>query len=361
MADLFDYMTLRGGLSFRASPADEADYYIISKIGCPDLTGIVPSDEKEAAVGDAVAAYRSRTGNTGASLGVGASQQVLSCFYRLPSVPRYRSLMLSGYRNISDPAKTEQFSSLTVRLPDGTRCVTFRGTDDTIIAWKENFRMSVADAVPAQEDALRYLRWAMGAYDGSFVVCGHSKGGNLAVYASSMLPQDLQDRIVSVYSFDGPGFRDAFLKQAGYRRMLPKIHTLVPQNSIVGMLLSTGEDPEVVTSGSFGFRAHDGFTWEVSGTRFARSRALSPSSAMFRKAMRETLSGMSQKERETFIEDFFQIMTSTGAFTLTDLTEIDLRRALEIVQSLSQNREVHKFALSFLTNCFADLRRLRKN
>ena len=361
MADLFDYMDWRGDLSFQNSPANEADYYLISKIGCPDLTGMVPGDEQEAALDEVVKDYTAQTGNDRVAREVATSQRVLDSFYRLPSVPRFRPLMLSGYRRINNLENTEQFSALTVRIPDGARFVTFRGTDDNIFAWKENFRMAVIDTIPAQEDALRYLRWAMDAYEGDFIVCGHSKGGNLAVYASSMLPRELQERIAGVYSFDGPGFRDAFLKQEGYLRILPKLHSLIPQNSIVGLLLSTGKAPELVTSKCFGAKAHDGFTWEVLGTRFVRSEALSSSSAMFQKAMKETLSGMSQEERVAFIEDFFQIMTSTGAFTLTDLTEIKLRHALEIVQSLGQNKEVQKFALSLIANYFADFRRKRKS
>ena len=360
MADLSDYMDWRGDLSFRNSPANEADCYLISKIGCPNLTGIVPADEQEAPLGKVVEAYRAKNGKAGASLGITTSPKVVDSFYRLPSVPRFQSLMLSGYRKIDDSNNTEQFSALTVRIPDGTRYITFRGTDDNIFAWKENFRMSIVDTIPAQEDALRYLRWAMDAYDGSFIVCGHSKGGNLAVYAASMLPQDLQDRIISVYNFDGPGFRDDFLKQEGYLRILPKLTSLIPQNSIVGLLLSTGKDPEIVISDCFGAKAHDGFTWKVLGTSFVRSEALSPSSALFQEAMNKTLSRMNLEERDEFIEDFFRIMTSTGAFTLTDLTEIKLRRALELAQSLNQDKEVHKFTLTLISNYFADFCSKRK-
>ncbi len=359
MADLFDYMDWRGDLSFQDSPANEADYYLISKIGCPNLTDLVPCDEREVPLEETAEAYRARAGSDSASFGIATSPQVLRSFYRLPSVPRFRSLMLSGYRRISDLDNTEQFSALTVRIPDGIRIITFRGTDDNIFAWKENFRMAVTDTIPAQDDALRYLRWAMDAYDGSFIVCGHSKGGNLAVYASSMLPENLQERIIGVYSFDGPGFRDAFLRQEGYLRIFPKLHSLIPQNSIVGLLLSTGKEPEIIKCGCFGAKAHDGFTWEVLGTGFVRSEALSPSSAMFRKAMHETLTGMNLEERTAFIDDFFQIMTSTGAFTLTDLTEIKLRNALEIVQSLSQDEEVHRFASALISNFAADFRRKR--
>ena len=305
---------------------------------------------------EVVASFRAQTGNQDVSLGISQSPQVMESFYRLPSVPRFQPLMLSGFRRKEKPDRTEQFSALTIRIPDCPRILTFRGTDDTILAWKENFQMAVMDAVPAQEDALRYLRWAMDAYKGDFILCGHSKGGNLAIYAASMLPSEQQDRIVAVYNFDGPGFRDAFLKEEGYRRILPKLHSLVPQNSMVGLLLSSGKDPEIVACNCFGVRAHDGFTWEVLGKGFKRVEALNPSSVMFRKVMNETLSGMSMEARKAFINDFFQIMTSTGAFTLTDLTEVKFLSALEIAGSLSRNKEMQKFASNMISNTLADLR-----
>ena len=351
-----DYLDWRGDLSFQVDPANEADYYLISKIGCPDLTGIVPADAQEVPLPEAVASFRARAGDRDVSLGVSQSPQVMESFYRLPAVPRFQPLMLSGFRKKENPDRTEQFSALTVRIPNGPRIITFRGTDDTILAWKENFQMAVMDAVPAQEDALRYLRRAMDAGGGDFIVCGHSKGGNLAVYAASMLPPEMQDRIAAVYNFDGPGFQDAFLREDGYRRLLPKLRFLVPQNSVIGMLLSSGKEPEVVACNCFGVRSHDGFTWEARAKGFLRAEALSPGSVVFRKVMNETLSGMSLEAREAFINDFFQIMTSTGAFTLTDLTEVKLLGALEIAGSLSRNKEVHKFASDMISNTLADLR-----
>lgn len=359
MAFLLDYLDWRGDLSFALDPVNEADLYLISKIGCPDLTGLVPADGREVPLKEVVDGYRAQTEKSGAPLGVATSPLVMESFYRLPTVPRFRSLTLSGYWRIDDHENTEQFSALTVRIPDGPRCVTFRGTDDTLHAWKENFHMAVMDTVPAQADALRYLLWAMAAYEGSFIVCGHSKGGNLAVYAASLLPQKMQDRIIAVYDFDGPGFQDAFLKQDGYRRILPRLHSIVPENSIVGMLLSTGKEPEVAACDSFGAKAHDGFTWKVLGTGFVRARGLSSSSVLFNRAMDETVAHMSQQEREAFIEDLFDIMTSTGAFTLTDLTEMRLRSALDLVRSLGRDKEVQKFALNMLSNSLTDIRKRR--
>lgn len=354
MAFIFDYLDWRGDLSFQIDPANEVDYYLISKIGCPDLTGLVSTDVRETALTEVVDAYRVKEGNN--SLGAATSPKVLKSFYRLPTVPRFQSLMVSGFRRTNDLGNTEQFSALTVRIPDGPRIVTFRGTDDNIFAWKENFHMSIMETVPAQEDALDYLRWVLDTFDGNVIICGHSKGGNLAIYASAMLPEELQARITAIYDFDGPGFQDAFLKNEGYMRILSKVHSLIPQNSIVGVLLSKGNDQEIIACDNFGIKAHDGFNWKVFCDHFVRAEELSPSSARFRRAMAETLSGMSQADREAFIDDFFQIMTSTGALTLTDLTETKLGSAMELARSLGKNKEVQKLALSMISNALADIR-----
>lgn len=142
MAVLFDYLNWRGDLGFSLDPANEADLYLISKIGCPDLTGLVPGDEGEVPLREAVDAYRARMEQSAVPLGAATSASVVQSFFRLPTVPRFQSLMLSGFRRIDDHENTEQFSALTVRIPDGPRCVTFRGTDDNIFAWKEHFHMA---------------------------------------------------------------------------------------------------------------------------------------------------------------------------------------------------------------------------
>ena len=146
MSVLLDYLDWRGDLSFQVDPVNEADYYLISKIGCPDLTGLVPSDAQEVPLPEVVASFRAQTGNQDVTLGVSQSPQVMESFYRLPSVPRFQPLMLSGFRRKEKPDRTEQFSALTLRIPDCPRIITFRGTDDTILAWKEDFQMAVMDS-----------------------------------------------------------------------------------------------------------------------------------------------------------------------------------------------------------------------
>ena len=235
MADIMDYLDWRGDVPFSVSPVNEVDEFILCKIGTPDLSGMVPEDGAYVTVGQAVEAYKAAGGDL--KLGIVASEFTVPVFFRLPETERFRDLQLSGYRLKISETRTEQFSALTVRLPDGRHYVTFRGTDDTLVGWKENFQLTGMDAVPAQADALEYLQWAAETYPGELVVGGHSKGANLSVYAASLAPEEIQDRITLVCNYDGPGFMEDFLDNPGYRRILPKIRTLMPENATVGTLL----------------------------------------------------------------------------------------------------------------------------
>lgn len=349
MANVIDYIQWRGDLSFDASPFCEVDNYIISKIGCPDYTGIVPEGEDTVPICDALQALFAPGNEKRATLGLLASPAIITMLKSVPDTVRFSSLRLSGFVKRLDFEQGEQFSALTVLLPDGTAYVSFRGTDDTIIAWKENFLMAAMDAVPAQKAASEYLRWAVSAYPGPIIVGGHSKGGNLAVYAAASVPPEVQDRITAVYNNDGPGFRDEFLASEGYGRIRSRVHTIVPYHSIVGNLLTQEQSREVVRCESAGIAAHDGFCWEVLGTKFLTCDALSRASDALDVAIDETIAGMNRAQRTDFIENLFSILTSTGAVYLSDFTENTLRQALEIAKKLKGQKEIPKFISKVLT------------
>lgn len=343
MANILDYLDWRGDLSFAASPFNEVDNYILCKVGTPDFTGILPADDTPVPLAEAVRAYFDRHGTRGDYLGALSSPHVGPMLRRLPQTERFRELQLSSFVNRVDLENTEQFSAVVVTMPGGKRYVAFRGTDDTIAAWKENFLMGVQDVVPAQEDALRYLIRIAQAYPGPLILGGHSKGGNLAVYAAAKAPPELQDRLTDIYNNDGPGFQEAMLRTPEYLRIRPKIHTILPQYSTVGTLLTQEKNCTVVKSDQFGLAAHDGFTWEVRGPRFVRCKALSRSSRAFDETMGEILENMDLEQRREFVNELFGTLTSTGAVTLTDLTEHRLRQAMELFRSLHREPEVHKF------------------
>ena len=343
-----DYLDWRGDLPFSVSPFNEVDNYIVSKIGCCDFDGIVPADAQRVGLGEALSAFFDRCGSAGVYFGLLASPQLAPLLRRLPETPRFRSLELTGFVRRAIPSYTEQFSALTVAIPDGTHYVSFRGTDDTLYAWKENCMMALSGAIPAQRDAVDYLAWAASAYPGTLRVGGHSKGGNLAVYAAAQADEAVQARIGIVYNSDGPGFDAAFLTSPGYLRIRDRILTLLPQFSIVGTLLEQDTNCAIVRSSRFGVAAHDGFNWVVRGTGFVRCPDMSRSSRAFDATMERVLGQMDMDERREFIDTFFRILSATGAVTLTDINERRLRKALSIARGMAKEKTVSRFVVEVI-------------
>ena len=338
MPNISDYMDWRGDLPLSVSPFNEVDNLILCKLVALNFTGIIPEDG-QLPLREAAEKYFELYGDGDVRLGVLVAPGVVPLMKKLMASARFGSLALCDYVNHIDQAREEQFSALTLEVPDGTRFVSFRGTDDTIVAWKEDFKMSVEGPVHAQTDALTYLRRAAWRSAAPLRVGGHSKGGNLAVYASMNAPEEVQRRILRVYNNDGPGFRDSVQHTAEYQRIQPRITTLVPQYSLVGMLLSHDDDFEIVRSTETGIAAHNGFTWEVLGTSFVRCDDFALRSRVFDQAIHAWADDLDDETRGQFVDTFFDLLGTAGAVTLTDITEHKLRQALEMVQDLRQSPE----------------------
>lgn len=210
-------------------------------------------------------------------------QQLLT---QLLQSPRYADILLDGYENIFDPVRQEQFAALTLHLPDGSAAVAFRGTDGTLVGWKEDFNMAFSTVVPAQLDAVRYLSDVAERTQGGIYLCGHSKGGNLAVYAAAFCAPEVQQRILGVRNFDGPGFTQQVLSQTGFARILPRVRTYLPRSSVVGMLLEHEEAFTIVESRSVGIYQHNVYQWEIARGGFVELQQLSASSHLMDRALK---------------------------------------------------------------------------
>ena len=353
MAKTTDYLYWRGDIPFSILPLNEADEYLICMIGMLDLRPVVPEDGSYIPLHRTMELYLSGGGDL--NLGALTSRQVAPIVLSLQNSSRYRDVMLSGFRLKISEAENEQFSAVKVRVPGGKHYITFRGTDDTLVGWKENFLLTVESPVQAQEDAAEYLRWAAKTYPGQLVVAGHSKGGNLAVYSSSVVEEEIQSRIEKVLSLDGPGFQESFLESPGYRRIRGKIRSLVPQHSMVGCLLFQDAECAVVKSESLFFGAHDGFNWEVDpkGT-FARLKDRSPASKAFDQAMKAVLESMDADERRNFIEQLFNTLGAGGATTISDIADRKVWEVMRTLISLTKEPEVKKMALDALEEVTRD-------
>ncbi len=229
---------------------------------------------------------------------------------------------LAGFDAFRAEIQDIQFAAVSFILEDGEgelRVIAYRGTDDSITGWKEDCYLAISDTVPAQKTGLQYLE---DTADGRrALICGHSKGGNLAVYAALFASDNRRTEICSVYNFDGPGFCFDMRKLESYNLLKDRIVTIVPESSVVGMLLEHEDDYRIVESRSMGLLQHDALFWQVLGNRFVYADKRNESSLIADQAIKEWIAGMSLEERREFVDALFGILEGTGAVRTTELPE----------------------------------------
>jgi len=287
------------------------------------------------------------------------SNQHLQLVDELATSKRFKNIKLLNYVDEYDPDVQKQFAAMTYRLSLDTYLVVFRGTDDTLIGWKEDFHMTYMDHVPAQKRAASYLQHVMKEFPkGRFLVAGHSKGGNLATYACSYLPDSLFERVDAIYSYDAPGLNKAIIETEGYQRTSPNIRRFVPQGSIVGMMLEVPEPTTIVKSRAFGgFAQHDAFTWEIKDYSFVTVSETSPDSQQTDLTLKQWVRETSAEERKKFFDTFFGIFLDAGITSINDLTDLkQLAKAKEILQNAQDLDPTEREMLERLAKQLIDTR-----
>lgn len=329
MANLLDYLRWRGDLSLMSAPFNDVDNLILSAFSYFRL--------EEALSPGAVMTVREVCGALGEDPGVAGligqddNREMLRL---MGESARFADARVCHYRQETNPTLQKQFAAMTFLLPDKTVFVAYRGTDNTLVGWKEDFNLAVAFPVPAQVEALDYLQEMAERFRLPLRVGGHSKGGNLAVYAASFAPETVQERILRVYSNDGPGMPDTAVNSAGHLRILPKLRAIVPQFSIVGMLLKEHEDRVVVRSAASMVMQHDPFTWEVLGAGFVPAERQSPISLRIDSLLDEWLAGLSLEQRTELVETAFGVLDENRVTTVEQLGKSLLKNAGALILAL---------------------------
>ena len=354
MNTIIDYLDWRGDLSFNQDPLNEVDNLIFSVLSYSDFSGVVPGLDKPGSVTLQEAADR-----IGPAPHEVTTNLTRSFFAALPlllekcaQTERFANLQLSHYIDRIEFAKAEQFSAVVFSLDEQLHFIAFSGTDDTLAGWKEDLEMSFRDAVPAQRDATRYAQAVMANLSGEFYLGGHSKGGNLAVYAAAHLTPEEQQRIIAVYNNDGPGFLANIIEKEGYQRIIHKVTTFIPQSSVAGILLEHEEKFQIIRSNETGLMQHNAFSWEVLGKHFVYEQELSKSSLVLSQAIRAWLNNISLEERSQFVEALFKVIDATGAKTLSELSEDKLATARAMITTFTQMEEETQTILKKVVESF---------
>ena len=351
MPNIMDYLEWRGDLTFSEAPLCEVDNLIFCLLSYVDLDGIVPRSIKDGCVTlrEAAAEYFFTHPHIGERpLGFIIPADTLILFRRMAHTRRFRDLLLTGYVNEISEERETQFAALTVLLPGEEMFVTFRGTDDTIVGWKEDFNLCIMDEIPAQRRAAEYVNDLDVTPDTVLYIGGHSKGGNLAVWGAVHAKKEVQRIIRQVYSNDGPGFSANMVQSQAYKALSDRIRVIIPEDSLVGLLLDQDPRYTVVKSERRGLFQHDGLSWEVLGGQFLRAQGLSNVGKRNDTVVRDRIASMTPVERQNLIRFMFTLLESTGAKTLTELHRIRVRAATTVLKTLREMPEEERETASYL-------------
>jgi hypothetical protein len=195
--------------------------------------------------------------------------------------------------------------------------------------------MIYTEVIPAQREAVKYLDEVTAHFRGPFHIGGHSKGGNLAVYAAAFCESRLLHRFRCIYCNDGPGFHQTIIENSAYKRIMPRIVSFIPTCSIVGLLFEHGNTHAVVESAEKGLLQHNPFSWRIKRDMFIESRAVNIQSRRISKALMNWLSCMDDRRRRLFTGALFDVLNEAGVSSINDLTRDWLTYSAKIIKAIT--------------------------
>jgi len=350
MANIFDYLTYVQYDSFYDIPLNELDVLALTELTYLPFDNLL--DQSVNRLSDvATRVPRESTMLT--------NKERLQLLDQLSQHKRFKNSKLSNFVNDIDVELQKQFAAMTYRLNLDTYLIVFRGTDDSIIGWKEDFHMTYMKEIPAQKHALEYLEDFFKQYPKQeVIIAGHSKGGNLAVYAASQIQPELQEKISAVYTYDAPGLQAHLTETSGYQEVIPKIHRYVPQGSVIGMMLEVPDTPIVVRSLALGGIAqHNTFSWQTEGTHFVQLEAISSESLQIKDALKEWMDSVPDEELELYFNLFFGTILESGINSINDLSSTGAIEHIHQLVSQAQTLEPQQVEiLRNLTQLLLDAR-----
>ncbi len=320
MYNITDYIKWRGDLSFNEAPFNEVDNLIFTQLSYLDFSGIVSQEINNRIT--LAEAWKKYVLLERKPEGIILPDELYTMFEEMAKSRRFSELNISAYISKIDELSEKQFAAISLSFEKNIY-VSFRGTDDNLVGWKEDFNMAFMETVPAQAEAALYLNKVMKkTFNKPVYVGGHSKGGNLSVYAAMHCDKRYKRRIKKVYTNDGPGFLEKIIKSKEYAEISGRIVSIVPEGSVVGQLLSHGKpDDIIVKNESSVLKQHNPFTWSVMGSKFVRAEKLSEQSIAADTVIKSWLSKLDDAERESFADAIYEFFKVSDAKCLKDIFE----------------------------------------
>ena len=345
MDDIYTYMKFRGDLDLKNFPLNEVDALIFSELAYIQFKNIVPAVGEKGTITlkEAAQKYIPKEGKE--SIFYVRYEKLLEA---VTECPRYAELQLSNYVSVIDQEEKQQFSALHIHINPFLTFIAFRGTDETLVGWREDFDMSYKMPVPAQISAVDYVNQTTKGIFQKYYIGGHSKGGNLAIYSSVFCDASVQNNIKAVYNFDGPGFHKKIADNVSCLKIKERIHTFVPEASVVGMLMEHEEKYKDVKSYETTFMQHEGLSWSVDGIKFETVESVDE----FSNSISVTLKGWLEKadceDRKVMVNALFDILEVGGIHSVLDFKDISVHNTTAMVKAAAALPKEQREIVSYL-------------
>lgn len=314
MANINDYLKWRGDLPLGSTfPFNEIDSMVLARFSYLTFDKIeMEPEETIGSISDKMSSFKEE------DFRYHGDRELIQC---LGKSSRFRDMKVTDFINDVDTKAEKQFSAITIHYFENQMYLSFMGTDSSLVGWKEDFNMAFMSSVPAQIEGTSYAVKMANKYPEKRIrLGGHSKGGNVAIYAAVRAPEEVKRRLISVDNYDGPGFSEAFVKEHQTDDVLTKIHTYIPQESVIGRILEHAESHEIVLSNEKMLQQHDLYSWQVMKDRMIRCSQMSEEGDAMYQTLARWVDGASMKDRQLFIDGMYQIAKALPGDSFDDLT-----------------------------------------
>ena len=350
MNTILEYLDWRGDLNFISSPFNEVDNVLLTQLSYVDFGGIVPSSKegKSISLNKASRAYFEKHDRKTLEKAKSLARACPFTMERMAQTERFKTIRLSHYEAHINEQTHTQFAAMHIHLPDGTTYICFRGTDDTLTGWREDFNMLYQFPIEAQRLAVEYLNNTVSPYSyRKLRLGGHSKGGNLAIYAGVLCRPNIKRKIIHIFNNDGPGFWEKFVNTKEYQEMIPKIISIAPQGSIFGMLFEHKEEFRIVKSKQVSLLQHDAINWGVLGNHLDYADKFTDDGKILHDAIDQWMERHDEAQRKKAVEALFGLLEATNAKNIFELLNVNMKSAQSVYQTFKElDKETKQVLLS---------------
>lgn len=350
MGNITDYVQKYGNASFAERPFSPEDALVLCRVSYFKFDGIV-----EKASENSVALTKLNDSKIKETMfeGLRDAKYDRVLFDAMVKSKRFSNIKLCMYVNRIEEENETQFSAVTFICSPKDILVVFRGTDESIVGWQEDLGLALKRPITGQKLSAKYINDVSGRLAGNFMVAGHSKGGNLAVYSSMMANENARSRISTVFCFDGPGFRKEFLEDNGYEKIEDRVIKIVPQSSLVGMILENRES-RVVRARGLGIGQHNPYSWVIKDGSFTDEK-LSDQHRASIAILNNWILSHSEAELERFNDFLDGMLEASDAKTTTEFSKEMIKNSVSVIKAAGDIDDDTKHFLSLFVKSYFEL------